>query len=317
MKIHVFMKFRDKRKSLHRHGFLFSLLFLSLAAGCQSRSHEHLDLGMYQYRDTRDLVHFVYRASLRLEKEGTDGIDRFRNDVSKYNTPNFYLYIYTIDGTNLFHAGMPELEGKNLFHVTDKNGKQIARLIRRAIDNPDNPHGWVHYTWWEPGKFYPVPKSSCHIKVITPEGKELFVGAGFDYPHEEKEFIRIVVDDAVRRIEDEGATAIAKIADPYSEYNYRDVRVFAFSRDGSTLISPVTNDPVSTMNIVDCVDEVGHKPFQKALKRLTEKDRTWEVFLAKSRYQRGLIKKCLYLRKTILEGKEVFVGAVTDLPQPP
>lgn len=309
------MGFRCKRIWFPRFLFLFpAVLFFII--GCQSE-HRELDLGMYQYRDTRDLVRFVYDAALELRKEGTQGIRNFRNVRSQYRTRNYYLYVYAIDGTNLFHAGMPELEGKNLFHVTDKNGKQIARLIQRAIENPENPHGWVHYTWWKPGKFYPVPKSSCHFKVSTPDGKEIFVGAGFDYPHEEKEFIRIVVDDAVNRLNREGTAAIQKIANPFSEYNYRDVRVFVFSSDGSTLISPVANQQLPKMNIVDCVDEVGHKPFQKALKRLREKDRTWEVFLAKSRYQRGLIKKCLYLRKTLLEGKEVFVGAVTDLPQPP
>lgn len=309
------MEFRYKKNFFRFYLFLFSVLLFSFS-GCQSRSRE-LDLGMYQYRDTRDLVRFVYYASLELQKEGIQTIDRFRGDISKYRTSEYYLYIYTIDGTNLFHAGMPELEGKNLFHITDKNGKQIIRLILRAIENPENPHGWVHYTWWEPGKFYPVPESSCHFKVITPEGKEIFVGAGFDYPHEEKEFIRIVVDDAVNLINREGKGAIEKIRNPFSEYNYRDVSVFVFSPDGSTLISPVVNEQIPKMNIVDCVDEVGHKPFEKALKLFREKDRTWEVFLAKSRYRRGLIKKCIYLRKTLLQGKEIYVGAVTDLPQPP
>ncbi len=309
------MKFRDTRNSRRLCLFLISA-FLFTINGCQSR-YQDIDLGMYRYRDTRDLVRFVYDAALELEKEGIPGIEHFRRNISKYKTRNYYLYVYAIDGTNLFHAGMPELEGKNLLHVTDKNGKQIAKLIQKAIENPGNPHGWVHYTWWEPGKFYPVPKSSCHFKVTTPEGEEIFVGAGFDYPHEEKEFIRIVVDDAVNRLNREGVAAIEKIANPFSEYNYRDVRVFVFSPDGLPLVSPVVNEQVPKMNIVDCVDEVGHKPFQKALKRLREKDVTWEVFLAKSRYQRSLIKKCLYLRKTILKGKEIYVGAVTDLPQPP
>ena len=309
------MRFRCRRICRQSFRFLFSA-FLFFITGCQNEYRE-LDLGMYQYRDTRDLVRFVYNAAHELRQEGIQGIESFRSEISKYRTRNYYLYVYAIDGTNLFHAGMPELEGKNLFYVTDKNGKQIALLIKRAIENPENPHGWVHYTWWKPGKFYPVPKSSCHFKVTTPEGKEIFVGAGFDYPHEEKEFIRITVDDAVNRLNHEGAAAIEDIANPLSEYNYRDVRVFVFSQDGSALISPVVNEQFPKMNIVDCVDEVGHKPFQKALKRLRKKDRTWEVFLAKSRYQRGLIKKCLYLRKTFLDGKDVYVGAVTDLPQPP
>ncbi|MCW8815157.1 MAG: cache domain-containing protein [Chlorobium sp.] len=308
------MKYSKNRNRKIR--LLLSALFFLLFSECQP-GHSDLDLSMYQYRDTRDLVRFVYDAARVLQKKGLSSIDYFRNNRSLYKQKNYYLYVYSLDGTNLFHAGMPELEGRNLLLATDKNGKMITGMILRAIENPVNPHGWVHYTWWEPGKFYPVPKSSCHFKVITPEGKELFVGGGIDYPQEEKEFIRIVVDDAVSSFERKGMAAVNEIADPTSEYNYREVRVFAFQSDGSMLISPVMNERFQKMSIVGCVDEVGHKPFDKALKRLEQRESVWEVFLAKSRFKRGLIKKCLYLRKTMLEDSVVYVGAVTDLPEPP
>ncbi|MBN1278988.1 MAG: cache domain-containing protein [Chlorobiaceae bacterium] len=289
---------------------------LLAVSGCQSRYGE-LDLGIYQYRDTKDLVRFVYDAAMLVQQEGVLNLRRHRNIKQKKDTEDYYLYVYSIDGTNLYHEGMPQLEGKNLLDVTDKNGKKITRHILRAIVNPVNPHGWVHYTWWEPGKFYPVPKSSCHFMVTTPDGQQVYVGGGIDYPHEEKEFIRVIVDDAVMRIQKEGRAAIAEIADPFSEYNYRDVRSFVFTADGNALISPVVNEKFQQINIIESVDEVGHKPFRKALERLQKRESTWEVFLAKSRYQRGLIKKCLYLRKVPLEGRVVYVGAVTDLPQPP
>ena len=98
--------------------------------------------------------------------------------------------------TNLFHAGMEDLEGKNLKDITDKNGKNITSSVFKALEDKNNPHAWIHYSWWEPGKFYPVPKSSCHFKVKTQDGEELFVGGGLNYPQEETEFIRIIVDDA-------------------------------------------------------------------------------------------------------------------------
>jgi hypothetical protein len=63
---------------------------------------------------------------------------------------------------------------------------------------------------------------------------------------------------------------------------------------------------------------MGHKPFEKALQKLkNNKDAVWEVFLAKNRYERIRIKKTLYLRKTYIAGEEIYVGAITDLPQPP
>ncbi len=304
-----------------RTGFRPLVVFLVLfvlfpLSGCERKKRD-IDLSMYLYRDTKDLVRFVYDASKILEKKGMTAIEEFRQNISQYRTPDYYLYVYSMDATNLFHAGIPEMEGQNLMNIRDKNGKYISKLILNAIDNPVNPHGWVHYTWVEPGKFYPVPKSSCHFKVTASDGNQFFIGGGIDYPHDEKEFIRIVVDDAVNRIENEGKQAIAAIADPVSQYNYRNERVFVFYENGTILVSPATSDYFQLTSIIDCVDEGGHKPFRKALERLKEREYTWEVFLSKSRYQRGLIKKSLYLRKAQLSGKTVYVGAVTDLPQPP
>ncbi len=292
------------------------LMLVIFIAGCQG-AYEDLDLSMYQYRDTKDLVKFVYEASLILKKEGMKSLAYFRNNRQLFNTPDYYLYIYDMNGTNIYHAGMEQLEGKNLWDVTDKNGKKITQLILEALEDSNNPHAWVHYSWWKPGKFYPVPKSSCHFMVETPEGKALFVGGGLSYPHEEQEFIRIIVDDASQLIADKGRAALADISNPVSKYNYRDVRVFAFCADGEMLISPAINSTFAQTNLLECTDEAGHKPFANALKELESQDTVWKVFMAKSRYQRRLIKKCLYIRKTRMAGREIYVAAITDLPEPP
>ncbi|MBN1255833.1 MAG: cache domain-containing protein [Deltaproteobacteria bacterium] len=292
------------------------LVLVIFVSGCKSK-YRDLDLSMYQYRDTRDLVKFVYDASLILKKEGMNNLAYFRNNRTLYNTPDYYLYIYDMKGINIYHAGMEHLEGKNLWDVTDKNGKKVVQLVLDALEDKNNPHAWVHYSWWEPGNFYPVPKSSCHFKVTTPEGKELFVGGGINYPQEEQEFIRIIVDDAAQLIEDKGGEALTDISNPVSQYNYRDVRVFAFRPDGEMLISPAINSTFSQTNLLECTDESGHKPFANALKELESQDTVWKVFMAKNRYQRRLIKKCLYIRKTRMTGREIYVVAITDLPEPP
>ena len=303
----------SKMKIISIISLAFILIFVS---GCENK-YENLDLSMYQYRDTKNLVRFVYNAAQRLRRDGLKSLEYFKKHRDKYKTNDYYLYIYDTDGTNLFHAGMKELEGKNLWDITDIKGKKITHLILNAINDKNNSHGWVHYTWWEPGKFYPVPKSSCNFKVITPEGKEIFVGGGINYPHEEREFIRIIVDDAAELINRKGKDALQKISDPTSEYNYRDVRVFVFRSDGKPLISPVVNENFLDMNLLECVDEIGHKPFAMALEKLKSKDAVWEVFMAKNRYQRVLVKKCMFIRKATMDGEKVFVGAITDLPQPP
>ena len=254
---------------------LITVIFIS---GCRGE-YEDLDLSMYHYRDTKNLVKFVYDASLILKKEGMKSLDYFRNNRELFNTPDYYLYIYNMEGINIYHAGMKHLEGKNLRHITDKNGKKPLQLAYDAVTDKSNPHGWVHYSWWEAEKFYPVPKASCHFKVKTPEGNELLVGGGINYPHEEQEFIRIIVDAAARLIKNDGKKALAEISNPVSKYNYRDVRVFVFRPDGEILVSPAINSVFSQTNLLDCTDEVNHKPFKKALEELRFADSVWEVFM--------------------------------------
>lgn len=298
--------------------FLLPVLFMAfliIISGCESR-FEDLDLSMYHYRDTRNLVRFVDNAARILQKEGLPGLTHFRENRSFYFSSDFYLYIYDITGTNVFHAGMPELEGQDLREITDKNGKKITYLVWEALTDEHNPHAWVHYIWWEPGKFYPVPKSSCHFLVTTPEGKEFYVGGGMDYPHEEQEFIRVIVDGAVQFIENTGEEALAVISDPTSRFNYRDVSVFVFRPDGEMILSPAIRSEFFQTNLLRCEDEVGHKPFMKALQELETTDHVWEVFMARNRYKRELIKKCLYVKKTIMSGETVYVAAITDLPEP-
>ena len=306
----------DKFKSYQIIASSPLIIILIFISGCETR-YKDLDLTVYQYRDTKDLVKFVYDASLRVRKDGLKSLEYFRSNRKLLFTPDRYLYIYDMNGVNIYHAGMPELEGKNLWELTDKNGKKPIQMIIDALADKNNPHAWVHYSWWEPGKFYPVPKSSCHFKVTTPEGKTLFVGGGLNFPHEEMEFIRIIVDSAAQLITEKSDSALLDLADPISQFNFRDVKVFAFTPTGELLISPVMNDRLTEVNLLDCVDEMGNKPFEKALTELKKKKSVWEVFLAKNRYQRILVKKSLYLRKTYMAGREIYIGAITELPQPP
>ncbi len=290
------------------------LMALLWGAAC-GRHPDAIDVSAYDFRDTRELVRFVHGHALALQRLGLAGLNELRRDPGRAG--GNYVYVYDMNNTCLYHGGMPDLVQKNLKEVTDIDGKSIAGLILEALDNPFDPHGWVHYTWWEPGKFYPVPKSSCHFRATLPDGREVFVGGGLDYPHEERAFIRIAVDSAVALIAAKGSEALDIISDPLSSYQYRDVRVFAFQPGRSPLVSPVLGDSRLDMDLTTCTDEVGHRPFERAVQQLETEPTTWQIFMARSRVERQLVKKILYLRKTALNGEPLFVGAITDLPRTP
>ncbi len=285
-----------------------------LAAGCV-RPTDVIDVSAYDYRDTRNLVRMVAGAARLLENAGLSALDGFREHCSP--SGEYYLYVYDTEDVCLYHAGMPELVNQCLAGVTDIGGKSISRLIREALDNPDNPHGWAHYTWWEPGKFYPVPKSSCHFSIRLPDGRKVYVGGGLNHPHEEREFIRIAVDTAARLIQARGADALPAIADPLASCNFRDVRVFAFNAGGRMLISPVLGDNRIGLDLRRCADASGNRPFDRALNLLETQPAVWQAFIDYNRGERQPVKKTLYIRRTLLNNEPVYLGAITDLPHPP
>ncbi|MCK5848153.1 MAG: cache domain-containing protein [Caldisericia bacterium] len=295
------------------------LIVTCCSSGCTigaSTSSKTLDVSMYDYQDTKNLIKFVHNASLIVKNEGFDSIEYFKKNRKLYNRPNYYLYIYKANGINLFHADMISIEGHNLSTLTDKDGKPVMRLIHEAIYDESNVHSWVHYSWWEQYEFYPVPKSSCHFLVQDKEGELYFVGGGMNYPHEEKEFVRIIVDNAAEILELEGADAITILEDPIKQFNFRDVRVFVFDESGKMIVEPVNNAEFQRGSVLHCVDDVGFKPFLAAKNSLKTKNKVWKIFMTKSRYDRKLVKKCMYVRKASMNSQTVYVGAITDLPHP-
>lgn len=294
---------------------VMTLLLVAVLQSCTDGSPGPVT-SMYQYRDTRNLVSFVWSAARSLQVEGEEGIQLFRRNRDDYRTGDYYLYVYDLDANVLFHAGMPYLEGRNMGNMEDHRGRNIQNMILEALADSGNPHGWVHYTWWEPDGFFPVPKSSCHFPVSTGRGEDIIVGGGMDYPHEEREFIRIIVDNAASRLHEEGLEALDLIADPASVYSYREVKVFVFTGD-SILVSPVLGSSSVDLDLMTVSDTAGNRPFAMAVARLEGDSGVWQAFLVRNRYSRIPAKKVLYLRRVIVYPDTLYVGAVTDLPEAP
>ncbi len=301
------------RMTMPGYAVLFFLLFQWVSC---TGGNGGLDLSMYDYRDTKKLVRFVHDAAVLLESD-ENALDSLRSDRDRYDKDDYYLYVYDTSGVNVFHAGMEFLEGRHLGDVVDVKGRNIFQLILEAVADSCNPHSWVHYSWWEPGNIFPVPKSSCHFLVTTPGGRNLVLGGGMNYPLEEREFVRIAVDGAAAEFEKEGKPALGHIGDPCSRFNFRDVRVFAAGPDGAVAISPLMADDLLQMNLLDVVDFTGTKYFALALEKLSSGDAVWQVFLARTRFSRQPVKMGLYLKRAVSGDDTLFFGAVTNLPMPP
>ncbi len=84
-----------------------------------------------------------------------------------------YVFAYNFEGLGFANRPKPELEGKNLIGLKDKNGTQI---IKELIDAAKNGGGFVTYIWLKPSKGVEVEKLS--YAVALPK-LNWMIGTGF------------------------------------------------------------------------------------------------------------------------------------------
>ena len=60
-------------------------------------------LGRYSYEETKRLVSFVEDAAALIEQKGEFAFQDFNVPGSKWLTDDYYIFVYTPDGTNVFH----------------------------------------------------------------------------------------------------------------------------------------------------------------------------------------------------------------------
>src|SRR5215467_860391 len=117
-------------------------------------------LSLYTYRDTRSLVALVEDAAALIERNGDEAFKDFAQKDSRWLNDDYYIFVYALDGTCLFHPITPELVGQNVMDLKDMNGKPIIRLITDVGRKPEkDASGWVFYLWENQTQITPNWKS--------------------------------------------------------------------------------------------------------------------------------------------------------------
>ena len=80
----------------------------------------------YAYEDTRRLVALVEQAATLMEQKGEDALREFGQKGSRWFTDPYYLFIYQLDGTCVFHPVQAEWIGKNMSELRDMNSAQTS-----------------------------------------------------------------------------------------------------------------------------------------------------------------------------------------------
>ncbi|HZX31980.1 MAG TPA: methyl-accepting chemotaxis protein [Rhodocyclaceae bacterium] len=123
----------------------------------------------------RDLVDVAYSTLVFYEKQAKEGkmpveeakktalaaVKELRYDKSEY------FWINGLDDTMIMHPIKPEMDGKKLDQLKDKNGKLLFVEFNTTVKSKGS--GFVDYVWPKPGSEAPVPKLS-YVKGFEPWG---------------------------------------------------------------------------------------------------------------------------------------------------
>ena len=73
-----------------------------------------------------------------------------------------YFFVYDFGGVNVMHPKKPQLEGKNLWNLEDKNG---VKLIQNLILEAKRGGGFTDYLWDKPSVDKTLPKIGYSLAV--------------------------------------------------------------------------------------------------------------------------------------------------------
>jgi len=267
-------------------------------------------LSRYLYKDTQQLVTLVEDAAGLIETEGEDAFKEFGVKGSRWLSGSTYLFVYTEDGTTVFHPISPELLGKNVSNLRDIDGKPVVQEIIAVARKPErSANGWVFYRWQDQRQLSPIWKSSYVRKAVTPQGKTYVVGSGLYDIKVERSFVEDRVNLACALLMKEGTKkAFATFMDTSSPFVFLDTYVFVLNENGDTIVDPAF-PTLGGRHMRDFADVVGFQPIRELLEKLRYDDSAWVQFLWPKPGEVLPSRKLIFARKVILGGETYIVGA--------
>lgn len=291
--------------------FFLSMLLATIVATWSIGSGSAKDrLSLYTYRDTKSLVALVEDAATLMERDGEKAFTQFGQKGSRWLNEDYYLFVYALDGTCIFHPITPELIGKNVMGLRDMNGKPIIRLItdvgRKAESDAS---GWVFYLWQDRTQLTPSWKSAYIRKVTAPNGQTYAIGSGSYNIKVEKPFVEERVRLAADLLASAGkAEAFKQFQDAGSPFVFLDSFIFVLNERGQTLVDPAF-PTMAGRDLSEFQDAVGFYAIREVLKKLAQADEAWVQFLWPKPGSAVTSRKLVHARKVVTGGETFVVGS--------
>jgi signal transduction histidine kinase len=251
-----------------------------------------------------ELMALVRDGAALLEKLGEKAYPEFRKQESQWFHDNTYFFVWTMDGTRVFHAANPAGEGENMRGMKDILGRPIGEMILNTAASTAG-EGWLHYMYTEPGSLYPMWKSTFVKRLTFSSGKTHIIGCGIYNMQMDKAFIEDVVQRASALISKKGKEAFRQLRDKKGPFVFMNTYVFVNAPDGTELVNPAFPS-LEGRNLIGLKDLKGQSVIQDEITAAMKDGSAWLDFYWFKPGQNTLARKQTFVQK-VQSGEETYI----------
>lgn len=254
-----------------------------------------------------ELMTLVREAAVVFEQRGEKAFPEFRQKGSKWFRDDTYFFVWTLDGTRIFHAANPAGEGVNMRESKDVLGRPMGQMFLEAAATPAG-EGWAHYMYPEPGDIFPTWKSTFVKRVTFPSGTRYIIGCGIYNMQMNKTFIEEVVNRAADLVANRGKEAFSQLRDKTGAFVFMDTYVFVNSVNGKELVNPA-QPSLEGKNMVDVRDVNGKFVVRDYIDAAMKDGSAWVDYYWYRPGENTPARKHAYVRKVESGGETYIIGS--------
>jgi signal transduction histidine kinase len=196
--------------------------------------------GMYNDRMERAFVaDMVTSAIAEIEQRGEEAYPLLRDPKGRFLAKDAYIFVFDMNGVELFNPAFPSLEGRDILGMTDTRGKQVVREMLDLVRT--RGASWIDYMWPEPGEGVSTQKSA-YVSKTKLDGRAVVVGCGVylaDAPREAPAGEKLtapelmtLVCEAAAVLEERGEQAYPELRMQGSKWFRDDTYLFVSTMEG-------------------------------------------------------------------------------------
>ena len=251
-----------------------------------------------------ELMSHVRQGAAMLGKQGESAYPEFRKKGSKWFSDDTYFFVVSTDGTRMFHAADPKLEGQNVAVTKDILGRPYGQMFLDVAASSAG-EGWVHYMYPEPGGLFPTWKSTFLKRITFPSGKQYLLGCGIYNMQMDEAFVEDVVDRAAALIAQRGKAAFAELRDKKGPFVFMDTYVFVNTPDGTELVNG-GQPGMEGRNVIDLTDVKGTPIGRNYIAAAMKDGKAWVAYYWYKPGESTPARKHTYVRK-VQSGNDIYI----------